>query len=92
MNDVDQGTVLDREPATLLGDELPLTITVEEASVLLGLSLRSTYRAVNAGQIPSMRMGRRFHVLIPRLRQQLGLTEAELAHLLASTREHAHAT
>ena len=62
------------------------------ARSLLGLSLRSTYRAVNAGQIPSMRMGRRFHVLIPRLREQLGLTEAELAHLLGTTREHARAT
>ncbi|WP_108668549.1 excisionase family DNA-binding protein [Euzebya rosea] len=89
MNDIDQGTVLDREPATLLGDELPLTITVEEASALLGISLRSTYRAVNAGHIPSTRIGRRFHVLIPRLREQLGLTEPELVHALTCVRENA---
>ena len=91
MNDIDHTTVLDHPaPApTLLGDDLPLTITVEEASALLGLSLRSTYRAVNAGHIPSTRIGRRFHVLIPRLRDQLDLTEAELAHALTSVRGHA---
>lgn len=90
MNDIDRGAVLERQQAaTVLGDELPLTITVEEASTLLGISLRSTYRAVNAGHIPSTRIGRRFHVLIPRLREQLGLTEAELAHALASARGHA---
>ena len=50
MNDTDRGAVLEREqPATLLGNELRLTITVEETSALLGISLRSTYRAVNAG-------------------------------------------
>ena len=89
MNDTDRGAVLEREqPATLLGNELRLTITVEETSALLGISLRSTYRAVNAGHIPSTRIGRRFHVLVPQLRAQLGLTEAELAHALTSVLAH----
>jgi excisionase family DNA binding protein len=44
----------------------PLTLTVEEAAELLGISRGSAYQAVRAGDIPSIRIGRR--VLIPRAR------------------------
>lgn len=40
------------------------TLTVTEAAVLLGISRATAYVAVNAGEIPSIRMGRR--VIIPR--------------------------
>lgn len=41
----------------------PLTMTVREVAALLNVSLRSVYRAVEAGVIPSIRIGRR--ILIP---------------------------
>ena len=41
-----------------------LTYTVEEAARLLGVGRGTAYAAVKAGEIPSVRIGRR--VLIPR--------------------------
>ncbi len=41
-----------------------LVISVEEARRLLGLSRGLMYDAVNSGQVPSIRIGRR--ILIPR--------------------------
>jgi excisionase family DNA binding protein len=41
-----------------------LTVTVDEAARLLGVSRGSAYEAVRAGTIPSIRVGRR--ILIPR--------------------------
>lgn len=43
-----------------------LTLTVEEAARLLGISRNSAFRAVQRGQLPSVRIGRR--ILIPRER------------------------
>lgn len=50
---------------------LAVTMTVDEAAVLLGISRGSAYEAVRQGQIPSIKLGRR--VLVPR---------AKLAELL----------
>jgi excisionase family DNA binding protein len=41
-----------------------LTLTVEEAATLLGISRAFAYEAVNAGTIPSIRIGRR--ILVPK--------------------------
>ena len=41
-----------------------LTLTVEEVADLLGIGRGSAYAAVRAGEIPSVRIGRR--VLVPR--------------------------
>jgi excisionase family DNA binding protein len=41
-----------------------LTLTVEEAASLLGISRNLAYELVAEGQIPSIRLGRR--VLVPR--------------------------
>lgn len=43
-----------------------LVLSPEEARKLLGLSRGSIYQALNSGQIPSLRIGRR--ILIPRAR------------------------
>lgn len=43
---------------------LPLTLTVEQAAQVLGVGRSAAYAAVRAGEIPSVRIGRR--VLIPR--------------------------
>lgn len=42
-----------------------LTLTVEEAAMLLGISRAFAYEAVRRGEIPSIRIGRR--VLVPRV-------------------------
>ena len=41
-----------------------LTMTVNEAALVLGLSRNSCYQAVETGSIPSIRIGKR--ILIPR--------------------------
>ena len=41
----------------------PLTMTVEEAAVLIGISRSSAYDAVHRGDIPSRRIGHRILVL-----------------------------
>lgn len=41
-----------------------LTLTVEEAAALLGISRAFAYEAVNRGEIPSLRIGRR--ILVPK--------------------------
>jgi excisionase family DNA binding protein len=52
----------------------PLTLTVEEAGRLLGISRGAAYRAAACGQIPTIRLGRRLLVPTARLHQLLGLT------------------
>jgi excisionase family DNA binding protein len=41
-----------------------MTVTVDEAARLLGISRNSAFRAVRCGQLPSIRIGRR--ILVPR--------------------------
>ena len=53
--------------------ELPPTISVEEAGELLGISRRSAYRAAARGQLPTLRIGRRLLVPTQRLLDLLGL-------------------
>jgi excisionase family DNA binding protein len=56
------------EPTLGIGAIAPvgerLTLTVEEAARLLGISRAFAYEAVNAGSIPSIRIGRR--ILVPK--------------------------
>jgi excisionase family DNA binding protein len=42
----------------------PLTLTVDEAAALLGVSRNTAYGAVHAGELPAVRIGRR--LLVPR--------------------------
>ena len=44
----------------------PLTVTVEEAGRLLGVSRGVAYEAARSGQLPTIRLGRR--ILVPRAR------------------------
>lgn len=53
-----------RERVSAVPLEERLTLTVEEAARLLGISRSFAYEAVAAGELPSIRIGRR--VLIPR--------------------------
>lgn len=51
------------------------TLTVEETAAVLGVSRSAAYRAVQVGEIPTIRIGRR--VLVPRDLLERKLTEPE---------------
>ena len=54
--------------------ELPPTISVEHAAKLLGVSRSAAYRAVAAGQLPNLRLGRRIYIPTARLLAMLGVS------------------
>lgn len=60
-------------------DDLPPTLTIEQAGELLGISRRSAYRAAAAGELPTLRLGRRILVPTPRLMRLLGGSPTESA-------------
>lgn len=43
------------------------TVTVEEAAALIGLGRSAAYEAARRGDLPTLRMGRRIFVPVPRL-------------------------
>jgi excisionase family DNA binding protein len=51
---------------------LPVTLTVEEAAGILGVSRGTAYEAVRSGELPSVRLGRRLLIPRARLLQLLG--------------------
>ena len=65
-------------PGAVASVEDRLVFTVEEAAQLLGISRSFAYEAVQRGEIPSMRIGRR--ILVPK---------AALVRWLASEGDHA---
>jgi excisionase family DNA binding protein len=52
---------------------LPALIGVEQACALLGISRSAGYRAAAAGDLPTIRLGRRLYVPTARLCALLGL-------------------
>lgn len=57
---------------------LPATLTVEQAAEVLGISRRSAYRAVERGELPTLRLGRRLLVPTARLLALLGVEQETL--------------
>jgi excisionase family DNA binding protein len=55
-------------------NDQPATMTVEQAGQLLGISRRSAYRAAAAGQLPTLRLGRRILVPTAALHRMLAIT------------------
>jgi excisionase family DNA binding protein len=53
--------------------EYPVTITVEEAAALVGMSRSAAYRAAARGQLPTVRLGRRLRVPTAKFLSMLGL-------------------
>lgn len=43
------------------------TVTVEEAGAVLGIGRQAAYTAVRNGEIPSLKLGRKLLVPVPRL-------------------------
>jgi excisionase family DNA binding protein len=52
---------------------LPGLLKVEAASELLGISRSAAYRAAAAGELPTLRFGRRLYVPTARLLNLLGI-------------------
>jgi excisionase family DNA binding protein len=74
---------LEEAQRTVIADAL--TVSVDQAAHLLGLSRASTYQAVAAGQLPSIRIGKR--LLISRAALEAMLEPAEPgASSVATTR------
>lgn len=65
--------------------ELPPTLSVERAGRLLGLSRTSAYRAVERGELPTIRLAGRMHVPTARLFELLGYPVGEPTFEEAST-------
>lgn len=57
----------------LAATDLPVLMTIEQTAQLLGISRSAAYRAAAAGQIPTVRIGRRLLVPTARLLEMLGL-------------------
>jgi excisionase family DNA binding protein len=53
--------------------QLPGLLKVEQASMLMGISRSAAYRAVAAGDLPSVRFGCRLYIPTARLLELLGL-------------------
>lgn len=60
-------------------EDLPLTLTMEEAAKLLGIGRNQAYHAAARGQIPMLRIGRRMLVPTAPLRRMLGLESTPVA-------------
>jgi len=54
-----------------------LTLSVEEAAEILGISRGSAYQAVRMGEIPCIKIGKR--ILVPRVALEKMLDEVALA-------------
>jgi excisionase family DNA binding protein len=63
--------------------EYPVTITVEEAAELVGMSRSAAYRAAARGQLPTVRLGRRLRVPTAKFLSMLGLDGEQAAVVLA---------
>lgn len=53
-----------------------LTLSVEEAGRLLGLSRNSAYEGARRGEIPTIRVGKRLLVPVAKLHEILGVSPA----------------
>jgi excisionase family DNA binding protein len=56
---------------------LRATVTVQEAAQILGLGRNQAYEAAAAGQIPTIRIGKRILVPIAALNRMLGIDGAK---------------
>jgi excisionase family DNA binding protein len=74
----DSTTEEDMTPAALPHRmNLPGLLKVEQASGLMGISRSAAYRAVAAGDLPSVRFGCRLYVPTVRLLELLGLVSED---------------
>lgn len=58
-------------------DQLPPTVSVEQAAEIIGISRSSGYRAAERGELPTIRLGGRLHVPTQKLLALLGYGQLE---------------
>ena len=58
------------------------TLKIEEAAKVLGISRNTAYDAVKTGELPTIKIGRRF--LVPRVALERMLAGATAAHVAAA--------
>ncbi|MGH8906199.1 MAG: helix-turn-helix domain-containing protein [Egibacteraceae bacterium] len=66
--------------------DLPPTLTVEQAAKLLGVERNAAYEAVASGELPALRIGRRWVVLTVPFLRLLGVPVASEAALATGGR------
>jgi len=71
-------------PHELVG--LPPTLTVEHAARLCGIGRNAAYEAVAAGELPALRIGRRWVVPTVPLLRMLGVEVADDVSLVAGSK------
>lgn len=69
-------------PTLVATDNLPPTLSVEQAAELVGIGRNAAYRAAATGDLPAIRIGRRLRVPTARLLQMLGLRGTETREVL----------
>lgn len=57
------------------------TVTIEEAAELIGMGRSAAYEAARRGDLPTLRLGRRLFVPVPRLLDMLGVGSPERAEV-----------
>lgn len=72
-------TVNSRPAHTAAPDDTKLTVSVEAAARMLGISRSTAYRAANAGELPVLRFGRRIRVPVDALSQMCQLNSGGAA-------------
>lgn len=73
-------------------DDLPPTISVAQAGEILGVSRRTAYRAVEAGQLPAVKIGGRWFIPSAKLLRLLGIDPEPVAEAQAGGRTSTPAT
>lgn len=69
----------------LAATDLPVLMTIEQTAQLLGISRSAAYRAAAAGQIPTIRFGRRLFVPTARLLEMLGIEPDQTTAAIAAS-------
>jgi excisionase family DNA binding protein len=78
------------EPITPIPDPyLQPTMTIEDASRILGISRTAAYTAAKTGDIPTIKIGRRTLVPTARLREMLGIDHPDKSIGLKSSPQRA---
>ena len=70
---------LDKTTKALTTAQLPPLLGVEEACELLGISRYAGYQAARAGELPTLRLGRRVFVPTAKLLNLIGLSTVDAA-------------
>jgi excisionase family DNA binding protein len=69
-----------RQDLQMDSQELPPTLSVEQAAELVGVGRNAAYRAAHSGDIPAFRVGRKLRVPTAELLRLLGIERSGVSH------------